>query len=447
MAKMLSPTSRAYVLIAVAAAFAATSFLTEPGLAVATASAATFVILLVVASYASLNAQVGAMGRLKIERKITKPLIEGEKAKISVEIRNDTSIPVELLEIKIPYPRSFKLVEGSSTVLLVIPPKSKAEAWITVKPRIGRHVLEPPKVVARDFLGLFRFEASIGFREEIRVLPKVAPVREFRVVYSSRPGGMSRAKKRGHGVEFFGIREYVPGDEYRRIEWKSSARYGMERLFVKEFEHEVSLNVFMIIDTSLYSLSGMWGRTPLEYSVRAAASIAAYAAWRGDAVAIAHPFSKPPRLVRGRKALSSAMMVLSSIPWDEILAGNARPVASYIRWVLPKVLPRERNTVILFTVLYGGKKEALDLVKALSKVKEAGNVVMVIVPMVEAFEVRTLKGFEAAVYRVRTFQAIKERIEAINTLIKHGIPAVTALPEELTEVVVRRLEHIRSSLT
>ena len=447
MNKMITPTSRAVAVTAVAAALAAISFLSEPELALSTATAAMFMILLVVASYASLNAQVGAIGRLFIKRKITRPLIEGEDAEISVIIQNDASIPIELLEIQIPYPRSFKLVKGSSSALLTVPPKSVAEARIVVKPRMGLHILERPKIVARDFLGLFRFEATIGESEEIRVLPKAGPVREFRVVYSSRPGGVSRARRRGHGVEFFGIREYVPGDEYRRIEWKSSARYGMARLFVKEFEHEVSLNIFIVIDTSMYSLSGTWGRTPLEYSVRSAASIVAYAARRGDAVAIAHPFIRAPRLMRGKKALAAAMDALSSIPWDEILAGRVRPISTYVKWTLPRMLPRERNTVIVFTMLYGGKEEALELMSALKKIRDAGNAVMVIVPMVEAFEARTLQGFEAAVYRVRTYRAIKERVEAVNILLKHGVPAVTALPDEITEIVIRRIEYIRSVMT
>ncbi len=444
---MIRVTKRAYALVVISATLVGATFLTPGPVSVATASVAVFLLLLIVSSRASLSAQVGALGRLLIEKRVSKPLIEGREASIEVTFRNDSVVPIELLEVKIPYPASFKLVKGSPNALVTIPPKSVVKVGIGLIPRVGEHLLPPPKLVLRDWLGMFRYVAEVGKAEVIRVYPRVEPVKSFMIIYSARPGGLSRAKRRGHGVEFFGLREYVPGDEYRRIEWKASARYGLQRLFVKEFEHEVSLNLFFLLDTSRYMLSGGWGETPLEYSVRAVASIASYALRRGDSVCIIHYFTKVPKLIRGRASLPQVISELSRLPWDSIVGIRESRVAELVSRKLVKVMPRERNVVMVFTSLYGGAEEVKALIDSLSMIRSLGNAVMVVVPMVEFFEVRTLKGFQAAVYRVRTIHAIKAKLEAINTLLSHGIPTVTALPKELSDLVVRRLEMIRASIT
>jgi len=444
---LIRVTKRAYALVVISATLVGATFLTPGPVSVATASVAVFLLLLIVSSRASLSAQVGALGRLLIEKRVSKPLIEGREASIEVTFRNDSVVPIELLEVKIPYPASFKLVKGSPNALVTIPPKSVVKVGIGLIPRVGEHLLPPPKLVLRDWLGMFRYVAEVGKAEVIRVYPRVEPVKSFMIIYSARPGGLSRAKRRGHGVEFFGLREYVPGDEYRRIEWKASARYGLQRLFVKEFEHEVSLNLFFLLDTSRYMLSGGWGETPLEYSVRAVASIASYALRRGDSVCIIHYFTKVPKLIRGRASLPQVISELSRLPWDSIVGIRESRVAELVSRKLVKVMPRERNVVMVFTSLYGGAEEVKALIDSLSMIRSLGNAVMVVVPMVEFFEVRTLKGFQAAVYRVRTIHAIKAKLEAINTLLSHGIPTVTALPKELSDLVVRRLEMIRASIT
>ncbi len=442
---MIRATRRIRAVVIASAALIAAAFITPAGLAPVPAASAIFLVLLLVVSRSSLTAQVGVLGSLRVRRYVSKPLIGGKPAVMKVVVENPTNVPIEFLEIRVPYPRVFRLVEGRSVVLTTLPPKSSVTIKLKLIPRVGDHVLRPIEVVARDFLGLFRFEAKLSGAERIRVLPPVEAVHALTITYANRPGELSRTKRRGRGVEFFGVREYVPGDEYRRIEWKASARHGFRRLFVKEFEHEVSLNVFILVDTSTYMLSGGWGRTPLEYSIKAAASIATYALRRGDSVAILHRFVSKPRLVRGRKAVNHVLETLSSVSWDAILKRSGPSIKELVSKSLMKILPRERNIIIIFTVLYGGLKEAKELVDTVTKLKALGNAVMVVVPMVEFFESRTLKGVEAAVYRLRSYGAVKSKMEGVRLLLKHGIPTVTALPEEMTDVIVARLENLRSA--
>jgi Uncharacterized conserved protein (some members contain a von Willebrand factor type A (vWA) domain) len=60
--------------------------------------------------------------------------------------------------------------------------------------------------------------------------------------------GTARARRSGVGLEFYGIREYRPGDRVRRLAWKAFARYG--DLAIVEFEEERATEVAIILGGS-----------------------------------------------------------------------------------------------------------------------------------------------------------------------------------------------------
>ena len=59
--------------------------------------------------------------------------------------------------------------------------------------------------------------------------------------------GTYNSKFRGGGIEFSEVREYMPGDDVKRIDWNVSARHN--NLFVKEFVEENELNVYLILES------------------------------------------------------------------------------------------------------------------------------------------------------------------------------------------------------
>lgn len=74
--------------------------------------------------------------------------------------------------------------------------------------------------------------------------------------------GSFKSLYRGHGIDFNGVREYLPGDDVRFIDWNVTAR--MDKPFVKTFEEEKELPVFLVIDQSLSMNTGSEGKTRLQ---------------------------------------------------------------------------------------------------------------------------------------------------------------------------------------
>ncbi|RMG31052.1 MAG: DUF58 domain-containing protein [Methanobacteriota archaeon] len=83
--------------------------------------------------------------------------------------------------------------------------------------------------------------------------------------------GTRKSKFRGDGTDFADLRDYVPGDDLRKVDWKATARY-KNRLIVKEFEQERNANVVILLDASASMLIGK--REPrIKAAVEAIASL------------------------------------------------------------------------------------------------------------------------------------------------------------------------------
>jgi uncharacterized protein (DUF58 family) len=89
---------------------------------------------------------------------------------------------------------------------------------------------------------------------------------------------------KGRGMDFEELREYIPGDDVRDIDWNVTHRLG--RPFVKRFREERELTAVLAVDVSGSSSFGSANRTKREFAAEVAATLAMSAAKNGDKVAL-----------------------------------------------------------------------------------------------------------------------------------------------------------------
>jgi len=149
---------------------------------------------------------------------------------------------------------------------------------------------------------------------------------------------------RGRGMDFEELREYMPGDDVRDIDWNVTNRMG--RPFVKRFREERELGMVLAIDISASSAFGSARRTKREFATEIAATLAISAARASDKVALllfteAAELYLPPR--KGRRHILRLIRELLSFqpkhPGTDITAA-----LSFLNHVLPR-----RSMVFLLT--------------------------------------------------------------------------------------------------
>jgi uncharacterized protein (DUF58 family) len=94
--------------------------------------------------------------------------------------------------------------------------------------------------------------------------------------------GMHRSPYFGQSVEFLQHRQYTPGDDLRRVDWKVWAK--QDRLYVKQYEEDTNLRCCLLVDVSESMAYGSGPLTKCDYAVTAAAALAYLLLRQQDAV-------------------------------------------------------------------------------------------------------------------------------------------------------------------
>lgn len=213
---------------------------------------------------------------LEVEREISHVRVpSGRQVQITLHLTNRGS-RIPLAVIRDDLPEGCRLVHGDSQLITALDRGEGRELSYTLQPDRGYYVFDRIKVQGGDHFGLQKRRKTFLTRGRLFAHPRPSRVERIPIrprltnVYS----GFIPARVGGPGVEFFGIREYQPGDPIRWVNWRASARY-RQTLFVNQYQQERVADVGLILDTRRSSqVLGEGGRTIFEYAVRAAGSLA-----------------------------------------------------------------------------------------------------------------------------------------------------------------------------
>ncbi len=169
--------------------------------------------------------------------------------------------------------------------------RGQTRRWLTrtLCTRRGRFRLGPMTLRSSDPFGIFPRVVEIPTAHHLVVLPMTVPLEGFPIPSGRLPGGEA-LRRRTHQItpNASGVRDYVPGDSFSRIHWRSTAR--LQKLIVKEFELDPLAEIWIIVDAALsphFELQQPAKRvkvkdddefqlppSTIEYGVTAAASLA-----------------------------------------------------------------------------------------------------------------------------------------------------------------------------
>ncbi|HUI08525.1 MAG TPA: DUF58 domain-containing protein [Verrucomicrobiae bacterium] len=124
-------------------------------------------------------------------------------------------------------------------------------------------------------------------------------------------GGQYHSVFKGRGMEFEEVREYLPGDEVRSIDWNVTARFGHP--FVKKFKEERELTVMLVVDVSASGQFGSRRQTKNELAAELAAVLAFSAIRNNDKVGLIMFTDQIERYVAPKKGRRHVLRVVREI--------------------------------------------------------------------------------------------------------------------------------------
>jgi uncharacterized protein (DUF58 family) len=128
---------------------------------------------------------------------------------------------------------------------------------------------------------------------------------------SDLASGQYQSRFRGQGLEFSEVREYVPGDDIRSIDWNVTARTG--RPHVKIFREERELTLYLILDCSRSMFVGRSATSKWELAVQMAAALAYLGIHMHDRVGLIGFHHENPILLPAKKGRAQYLALLQAL--------------------------------------------------------------------------------------------------------------------------------------
>ncbi|GAA2502619.1 DUF58 domain-containing protein [Streptomyces longisporus] len=312
---------------------------------------------------------------------------------------------------------------------LTVPAGERRRATTRLRPS-RRGDRQADRVTIRSYgpLGLFSRQGSHRVPWTVRVLPpftsrkhlpsKLARLREL--------DGRTSVLTRGEGTEFDSLREYVPGDDTRSIDWRATAR--QSTVAVRTWRPERDRHILIVLDTGRTSAGRVGDAPRLDASMDAALLLAALASRAGDRVDLLAYDRRVRALVQGRTArdvLPSLVNAMATLE-PELVELDARGLTATALRTAPR-----RSLIVLLTSLDAAPVEE-GLLPVLSQLTQRHTVLMASVADPYIARMADSRGNTESVYEAAAAaQARSERQRTAEQLRRHGVTVVDETPEEL----------------
>jgi uncharacterized protein (DUF58 family) len=200
-------------------------------------------------------------------RKVSPP---SQRIRLSLSLTNKSRSPMRL---SISQPLDVSLSPGTGPDVISLAPLSENNFDIALTPtKYGDFPLGSLKISFESWL----FRDSISFKDDVKLAVRVQIGQLFSRFNAARkyPGKYSlvvgKLLEKGPGSDFSNVREYMPGDSIKNIDWVRSLR--VDRLIVREYENDRTMPTIFIIDVD-DSMGSVSGQSELEATIKFAASV------------------------------------------------------------------------------------------------------------------------------------------------------------------------------
>ncbi|TMI19882.1 DUF58 domain-containing protein [Candidatus Bathyarchaeota archaeon] len=281
-----------------------------------------------------------------------------ENVSVQITVSNRTGDQLGNVEVNEHLPVEAKLESGASRVLTRLGGGEKIELVLEFPSPIRGHYWVGPLVArVQDPFGFYLVEKRSEV-EVLSIMPRPEPIRGamLRPRHLGPWPGTIPARTLGPGTEFYSMRDYVSGDDPKRVNWKTSAKHA--RLIVNEMEAERVTDVMIVLDTDV-SFYETAEAELFERGVRAAASMASLLLRQGNRVGMILQGEErgvvSPRF--GKRHERNILFLLAAAKPGRALLSTSYVVTLLARLLLPAKAQLVIISPLLDTGIVGGVRQ------------------------------------------------------------------------------------------
>lgn len=378
---------------------------------------------------------------ISAQRILPEKLSNGDENPVKIDIKNnyDFKINVKVIdEIPFQFQKRDFLIEKQ-----IAPGRNTFFQYILEPKQRGEYNFGSLNVYVSSPLGLVSKRFNFQKDANLPSYPSFIHLRKYELMAIQSEflmGGIKKIRKLGHTMEFEQIKEYVPGDDIRTINWKATSK--TNRLMVNQFQDEKSQRIFMLIDTGRTMKMPFKGLSLLDYSINATMALSHIILKKGDRAGMM-TFSKKTENKIAAENKSGQLRKISEALYNiktDFFESDFNRLYQDIKYSL-----NQRSLILLFTNF-----ETLDgLNRQLKYLRGIAKNHLLVVVFFKNSELQTLIHKNPENMQEVYDEIIAEKFEfekklIIQELKKYGIYTVYTLPENLNIDVINKYLEIKA---
>ncbi len=380
--------------------------------------------------------------RFDIRREHDQKLSLGADNPIKIFVRNRSRNRPAKVWLRDEPPDAFNISER--LLSSDIAPRRTWEATYTIHPlRRGDYQFGNLNLRWQGPLGLAIRQGKLPLTEPVKVYPNLLDVRRYDLLLRRnrlQEIGLRNTRQFGEGTEFERLREYLPDDEYRRIDWKATAR--RHRPVTVEYQTERSQNVIALLDVGRMMQSPVAQMAKLDYVVNAVLLLGYVATGKGDKVGMMSFANDVQHYLSPRQGRGQFYRML-----ELLYAVEAQPVESDYGRALSylNAKQRKRSLVVIFTDLtHGVSMEGLVSHVALLARRSLPLVVTISDPDVVQASQQQPEDSQTAYQRMAASQLLDQRQVTLDHLRQQGVLTLDVPANQLSIAVINRYLELKA---
>lgn len=307
----------------------------------------------------------------------------------------------------------------------------------------GEHHFGVVNIFLYSPLGLLIRQVKSGEEKTVAVYPSLLQMRRYQLLAVTdqlNEKGTRALRKTGSSIEFEQIKEYVPGDDYRNINWQATAR--RNSLMINNFMDERSQQVICIIDKGRNMKMPFAGMTLLDYAINAALALSNIVLLKGDKAGLLTYGKTIDQFVIPDKRTNHLSLLLDALYRQQthFLDSNTEALYSAVRQKI-----KQRSLLLLFTnfeSMYG-------LERQLPYLKKIASHHALLVVFFENKELSDSQKKSVATLEDVYIQTIAgkfsfEKRQMVKELQNAGIMALLTPPYALTATVINKYIEVKA---
>lgn len=368
----------------------------------------------------------------------------GQKEKISFCVKNESATRQEL-ELVDEIPDYHFDTSGALMKLALRPNEEQIISYEVIANKRGAFQFGKVHAKLKSRLGLYCQYVKLPLEKEYKVYPNLQGVKKYGLAgfrHLIENAGRNNVKFKTNGTSFESLREYVPGDEYRKINWKASAR--ANKLITNEYELEKNQRVYMLIESGRPMSYTLRGKCKLDLAMNTVLMLSDLVNSNGDLSGLLSFNTKIDSFIAAGKGANHRNQFMEALYHIQ----STKLTSNYEDAFLHFKKEEKRKSILFLFTDFDTLEEAEIIAKA-ARVIDRQHILVVVLMMNEKLEklAQISPTNEEEIYnKAVALELLEERKKAIHRLNHRNVMCVETALEQLELTVINKYIEAKNRL-